>query len=202
MADPSDDPESDPAFQARLAALLGDAHRLRGSPCVRCSRILCGHEALFSIALGAKDAARCLPCLAAGMGRDVDAFRDDLVVHVRHRDCFGRAWDDACRDEGLSPTPRPSCLENRASAEIVAESDATTPPAPTTMTEWDAGAMSCGDLVLALRIRLRDLPPGTLLRVTARDPAAPHDLPAWCRLTGNAMVSYDHPHYLIRRKGG
>lgn len=62
--------------------------------------------------------------------------------------------------------------------------------------------MGCGDLVLALRIRLNALPPGGVLQVTARDPAAPLDLPAWCRLTGHVLVRADHPVYLIRRKEG
>jgi tRNA 2-thiouridine synthesizing protein A len=61
--------------------------------------------------------------------------------------------------------------------------------------------MACGELVLALRVRLAALPPGAELRVRATDPAAPEDIPAWCRLTGHPLVSADHPTYLIRRKG-
>jgi tRNA 2-thiouridine synthesizing protein A len=38
------------------------------------------------------------------------------------------------------------------------------------------------------------------LRVRATDPAAPLDLPAWCRLTRHALVAADHPHYTIRRR--
>ncbi|MBI3098170.1 MAG: sulfurtransferase TusA family protein [Planctomycetes bacterium] len=66
--------------------------------------------------------------------------------------------------------------------------------------DWDAGDMGCGDLVLELRLRLRAMKPGEVLRVTARDPGAPEDLPAWCGLTGHALVSANHPVYLIRRK--
>lgn len=60
--------------------------------------------------------------------------------------------------------------------------------------------MGCGDLVLELRTRLRAMEPGQLLEVTARDPGAPEDLPAWCRLTGHALVAALHPVYRIRRK--
>ena len=67
--------------------------------------------------------------------------------------------------------------------------------------EWDAGDLGCGDLVIDLRIRLRGLAPGARLRVIARDPGAPADIPAWCRLTGNALESADHPVYVIRKKG-
>ena len=66
--------------------------------------------------------------------------------------------------------------------------------------EWDAGDMGCGDLVLALRGRLNTLPPGAVLKVSARDPAAPLDLPAWCRLTGHRLVRAAHPEYHIQRK--
>jgi len=66
--------------------------------------------------------------------------------------------------------------------------------------EWDAGDMGCGDLVLELRGRVEALVPGRVLRLTARDPGAPADIPAWCRMTGHALVSAQHPIYLIRRK--
>jgi len=66
--------------------------------------------------------------------------------------------------------------------------------------EWDAGDMGCGDLVLELRARIERLAPGRVLKLTARDPGAPADIPAWCRLTGHALVSEQPPIYLIRRK--
>jgi tRNA 2-thiouridine synthesizing protein A len=55
---------------------------------------------------------------------------------------------------------------------------------------WDAGDLGCGPLVLELRKRLRQMP-GRVLRVRALDPAAPIDLPAWCRLTANELVRHD-----------
>ena len=68
------------------------------------------------------------------------------------------------------------------------------------MLEWDAGDMGCGELVLALRGRMLDVPPGGLLRLVARDRGAPEDLPSWCRLTGHELVEAEHPVYLIRRR--
>jgi len=44
--------------------------------------------------------------------------------------------------------------------------------------------------------------PGEVLRVTALDPGAPEDLPAWCRLTGHTLLQWEHPEYRIRRKEG
>ena len=66
--------------------------------------------------------------------------------------------------------------------------------------EWDAGDLGCGDLVLQLRFRMDTLAPGQVLRLVALDPGAPADLPAWCRMTGHALLAADHPVYLIRRK--
>ena len=71
---------------------------------------------------------------------------------------------------------------------------------PAADAEWDAGDLGCGELVLTLRTRLQALEPGEILRLIARDPGAPADVPAWCRLTGHALVVEQHPVYLIRRK--
>ena len=65
---------------------------------------------------------------------------------------------------------------------------------------WDAGELGCGELVLELRSRLEALLPGELFHLTAKDAGAPEDLPAWCRLTGHALVGAEHPNYWIRRK--
>ncbi|MHB2021285.1 MAG: sulfurtransferase TusA family protein [Candidatus Xenobia bacterium] len=65
---------------------------------------------------------------------------------------------------------------------------------------WDAGAMGCGELVLELRMRLRDMAPGQVMKLIALDPGAPVDLPAWCGMTGHTLVSAEHPVYRIRRK--
>ena len=73
--------------------------------------------------------------------------------------------------------------------------------APTPDAEWDAGDLGCGELVLELRGRLDRLEPGQILKLTARDPGAPAEIPAWCRLTGQILIGWHHPVYLIRRKG-
>lgn len=67
---------------------------------------------------------------------------------------------------------------------------------------WDAGDLGCGDLLLQLRFRIETLEPGRVLRLVALDPGAPADLPAWCRLTGHALVAAEHPVYFIRRREG
>ena len=44
------------------------------------------------------------------------------------------------------------------------------------------------------------LKPGDTLEVIALDPGAPVDMPAWCRMTGHALISSEHPVYVIERK--
>jgi len=65
---------------------------------------------------------------------------------------------------------------------------------------WDAGDMGCGELVLHLKVRMAALEPGQVFKVTARDLGAPEDMPAWCRITGHALVHADHPDYWLRRR--
>jgi tRNA 2-thiouridine synthesizing protein A len=65
---------------------------------------------------------------------------------------------------------------------------------------WDAGDMGCGELVIDLRLRLRALAAGQVLRLIANDPGAREDLPAWCGMTGHTLVHAAHPVYYIRRK--
>ena len=66
--------------------------------------------------------------------------------------------------------------------------------------EWDAGHMGCGEVIILLRMRMQKLEDGEVLKLTAQDPGAPVDLPAWCRMTGRRMVRADHPFYWIEEK--
>lgn len=66
---------------------------------------------------------------------------------------------------------------------------------------WDAGNMGCGELIVKLKFKLRDkLAAGDILQLTATDPGAPEDIPAWCRLTRNPLIYQDHPAYFIQAK--
>ena len=56
--------------------------------------------------------------------------------------------------------------------------------------EWLAGDLGCGDLVLELRQRVRAAP-GKVFKVTAQDPGAPADIPAWCGMTGHHLLAHD-----------
>jgi tRNA 2-thiouridine synthesizing protein A len=186
--------------------LLRDLERLRERLCAACRRGMCGHEILFSIAMGFKDVPRCLGCLSRALDQPRAELRDRLYHLLRRRDCYQQAWRVAGEREGSDPAGLPTCLWPAGSAPTApAELPGarTTGPreSPAAEAFWDAGEMACGDLVLALRGKLNALSPGVVLRVIARDPAAPEDLPAWCRLTGHRLVRGDHPEYHIQRKG-
>jgi TusA-related sulfurtransferase len=52
----------------------------------------------------------------------------------------------------------------------------------------DAPGLACIDLTPLIASTMRDLQPGQLLEVHTDDPAARVGVPAWCRLTRNALV--------------
>jgi tRNA 2-thiouridine synthesizing protein A len=56
--------------------------------------------------------------------------------------------------------------------------------------EWNAGQLGCGELVLELRQRVRQAP-GQIFKIIALDAGAPADIPAWCRMTGHALLAHD-----------
>jgi len=64
---------------------------------------------------------------------------------------------------------------------------------------WDAGDLGCGELLLALRARVRALSPGAVLKLSTTDSGAREDLPAWCRMTGHRLVLAAHPLYFVGR---
>ena len=57
--------------------------------------------------------------------------------------------------------------------------------------EWDAGDLGCGELVIALRFKLKAMRPGEIIRVHATDTGAVEDLPAWCRMTRDILRYHD-----------
>jgi tRNA 2-thiouridine synthesizing protein A len=73
-------------------------------------------------------------------------------------------------------------------------------PRPNADRYWDAGDKGCGEIVMELRTLMLALPPGGVLQIAARDPGAPEDLPAWCRMTGHVLLEAQHPYYWIRRR--
>ena len=79
--------------------------------------------------------------------------------------------------------------------------EATLSGAPPFHAVWDAGDLGCGELVLELRLRMRQLDSGQVMRLTAHDPGAPADIPAWCRMTSHRLLHTDPAtsFYFIQR---
>jgi len=171
----------------RVERVLLTLRDRKGALC-RCDKVLCSHEVLISYALGYGDAPFCLPCLSMELRKPAGILRDEVAAYIASKPCLTTGWRWAQLQEGLAPSVRPPCLW-----------EAAVPPAESSSI-WDAGDMGCGDLVLELRIRLQALSSGGVLRLVARDPGAPEDLPAWCRMTGHTLLQASHPEYLIQRR--
>ena len=186
----------------RTATLLAELEAWSGDRCSECGRATCHHELVVNTAMGFKSTPRCVECLARGVGQSRDAFLAQAHAHVLGRECFEAGWAWASRHESAADATWPACLFPGGPL-----TPRPTPHAPSAAPTdlaaddaWDAGGMTCGDLVLELRLRMRRLDAGQVLHVTATDSSAPEDLPAWCRMTGHRMVRFEHPHYWIQRK--
>lgn len=182
----------------RIARVITTLQRHQDARCAGCGRPLCGHEGLMSMVLGYEDGPMCLSCLARAVGRERDILAEEIRGYVLGKECLRAGWawvnireeqGGACALAGFSGNPPASRPPVRPESEV-----------PVPDAEWDAGTMGCGELTLELRARLASMKPGQVLKVTALDPGAPEDLPAWCRLTGHALAAARPPEYWIRRK--
>lgn len=196
------EPGSSAPSAASVLRALDDA---AGSRCAGCDTTLCGHDVVASLVSGHRHAPLCCECLAAQQQTAASVHAERMWNYVRGRDCYLAGWREAgrrehCAEEGVLPcrVVEPTAVQ----ASVAPESRPTvTVDLPAHVdARWDAGDLACGDLVLELRRRLQDLGSGRVLEVRAVDPAAPEDLPAWCRLTGHGLVAATHPLYLLRAR--
>ena len=69
--------------------------------------------------------------------------------------------------------------------------------------ELDVCGLFCPEPVMMLHARIKDVAPGTVLRVIATDPSTTRDVPRFCQFLGHELVSHteqgDRYIYLIRR---
>lgn len=66
----------------------------------------------------------------------------------------------------------------------------------------DAGDKRCGEMILTLKQAMDRLRPGQILKLVCRDPGAPADLPAWCRMTRHRLVWSDGQTFYVQRREG
>lgn len=57
--------------------------------------------------------------------------------------------------------------------------------------ELDARGLLCPMPVIRTQNMLKQLEIGKTLRIVATDPGVLHDIPAWCRVNGHAVLSSD-----------
>lgn len=201
----------------KAETVIAEVEARWGATCGGCSVALLGHDVVVSMLMGLRHAPRCIACLAASVGDELEPFTRRAHANVRRLDCYGAGWrysDRRLAAQGAWPEERvpmalrldgvsraaPRCAPDAAgprSKEHVAPGALAKPRA---VARFDAGDMGCGDLVLELRTRLMDLAPGEVLEVHATDPGAPGDLPAWCRVTRHALVHSEPPRYWIQRR--
>ena len=67
------------------------------------------------------------------------------------------------------------------------------------MITLDCLGQRCPLPVIALARALPGVPVGEVVRVLADDPAAANDIPAWCRMKGQELISRSGDAYEVRR---
>tara|TARA_Y100000994_G_scaffold216304_1_gene193092 strand:+ start:285 stop:551 length:267 start_codon:yes stop_codon:yes gene_type:complete len=70
--------------------------------------------------------------------------------------------------------------------------------------DLDARGLYCPEPVMLLHNKIRDIPAGTFLRLTATDPSTQRDIPKFCLFLGHELVSSTDNAgeyvYLIQKK--
>ena len=195
--------DGEEAEEQRRVELLDELEALGELHCLSCQRPLCNHAYVVCVAAGFKTTPRCADCLADGFGRPRNEFLTDALRYIRRQPCYWSGWQWANQHEGHEQQhEQPPCIwqDGETPEETVAAAPIATEAVPIPDAVWDAGDMSCGDLVLELRLRLKKLSAGQVMALTACDPGAPQDIPAWCGLTRHTLIAADHPQYWIRRR--
>ena len=184
--------EAEPENPEKLLAWVDS--RL-GLSCAGCGACLCRLRLLESRAIAGEVPPRCTPCLARSLGRTSLELAGSVAGYIRRRDCYRRAWEILAQSAPAVPQP----VSVPETTEQVSPGGGYFVP-PEVQDEWNAGDLGCGDLLLPLRGRMRQMSPGQVLLLTASDASAPQDIPAWCALTGHRLEGMSHPCYWIRRR--
>ena len=92
------------------------------------------------------------------------------------------------------------CRKTLYHFELRSENMSTTRPDWVFDDEFDGGEETCGRVIVNLYLYIRNQEPGYRILVISRDPGAPVELPAWCRMTKNELTAIRHPYYLVTLK--
>src|SRR4029077_4816892 len=70
--------------------------------------------------------------------------------------------------------------------------DDSAPPSYRPDVSFDGGDLDCGSgLLLLIRRHIDPLAGGQILEVASTEPSEGQDFPAWCRVTGNELISWN-----------
>ena len=68
----------------------------------------------------------------------------------------------------------------------------------------DTFGLLCPMPIIKTAARMKQLPPGSVLKVLSDDPGILEDMPAWCRTSGNELIRIDQTagefHAYVRKK--
>lgn len=176
--------------------------------CAACGKSVCGRQQVICKVLGGERDLLCLECLAGSLGSEPEKLCSLVGSYLARRECYRRDWQSAamCSDDGQAPCC-PSRLEHAVEPPSWYRRDVfeRTEPRdlPAADLAVDAEEAGCGDLMVLLLRSIRQVQPGQVLSLTARDPGAAADIPSWCRLTGHTLLARggeDDVTYFIQRK--
>lgn len=71
--------------------------------------------------------------------------------------------------------------------------------------QLDGGERKCGELLVMIFRTIKAMQPAEVLEVVGYSAGTMHDIPAWCRLTGNQLLAVEPgepAHFFIRKKEG
>jgi len=70
---------------------------------------------------------------------------------------------------------------------------------------YDAGPASCGELIMNIYLKMKQLEVGQVMEVIAYDLGAVEDVPAWCRMQGHTLLYSEQDgllesHFFIQKE--
>ncbi|MBB5173362.1 sulfurtransferase TusA family protein [Texcoconibacillus texcoconensis] len=70
---------------------------------------------------------------------------------------------------------------------------------------YDAGSASCGELIMNIYLKMKQLEVGQVMEVISYDLSAVEDVPSWCRMQGHTLLHSEQggllqTHFFIQKE--
>ena len=123
--------------------------------------------------------------------RSLSAHRASNAASSTNTTWLPAPWSSAAQNSSSSSrTGVPACRSERESGRLEAVMSVAPQHLHRPDVAFDGGSLDCGSgLLLQIRGHIDPLPRGGLLEIRSTEPTVAEDLPAWCRMTGNQLVS-------------